>query len=83
MPAERDGQVTPNNYKQYEDSLVEQVALIQEAKEIGFTLTEIKAWLEDWYGDQLSVARKAGGYMPRPPKSTTGSSRYSASVYGC
>lgn len=58
MPAERDEQVKTHNYKQYDASLIDKIALIKEAKEIGFTLAEIKALLEDWYGDQLSVSRK-------------------------
>jgi MerR family Zn(II)-responsive transcriptional regulator of zntA len=58
IKGERDESVKTNNYKQYPPSLVEKIVLIKEAKEIGFTLAEIKALLEDWYGHQLSVARK-------------------------
>lgn len=53
-----DESVTTNNYKQYDESLVEKIALIKEAKEIGFTLAEIKGLLEEWFNDQLSVERK-------------------------
>lgn len=53
-----DEDVKTNNYKQYEPALVEKIALIKEAKEIGFTLAEIKALLEDWYSGELLPEKK-------------------------
>ncbi len=53
-----DQAVKTNNYKQYDESLVEKIQLIKEAKEIGFTLSEIKHLLEDWFGNQLSPEKK-------------------------
>ena len=55
---ERDETVKTNNYKQYDDSLVEKIQLIKEAKEIGFTLSQIKDLLEDWFSNQLSKEKK-------------------------
>lgn len=53
-----DEKVKTNNYKQYDESLVGKIELIKEAKEIGFTLSEIKKILDSWYSKRLSVERK-------------------------
>lgn len=53
-----DDSVKTNSYKQYDDELVEKIQLIKEAKEIGFTLSEIKNLLESWFTNQLSVEAK-------------------------
>lgn len=53
-----DEKVKTNNYKQYDESLVEKIELIKEAKEIGFTLTEIKSLLDSWFNKRLSVDKK-------------------------
>ncbi len=50
--------VKTNNYKQYDERLVEKIALIKEAKEIGFTLAEIKKLLDSWFNDQLPMEKK-------------------------
>jgi DNA-binding transcriptional MerR regulator len=42
---EPDSAVKTNNYKQYDEHLIEKIQLIKEAKEIGFTLSEIKLCL--------------------------------------
>lgn len=55
---ETDESVKTNNYKQYDESLVEKIELIKEAKEIGFTLSEIKKLLDSWFNKLLSVEVK-------------------------
>ena len=55
---EVDAKVKTNNYKHYDESLIEKVELIKEAKEIGFTLAEIKGLLDDWYSNKLSAEKK-------------------------
>lgn len=55
---EKDETVKTNNYKHYDESLIEKIQLIKEAKEIGFTLSEIKDLLEDWFNNQLSEEKK-------------------------
>jgi len=50
--------VKTNNYKQYDENLVEKIELIKEAKEIGFTLSEIKKLLDSWHSKKLSVEKK-------------------------
>jgi len=47
---EADDKVKTNNYKNYSDEVAEKVEIIKEAKEVGFTLLEIKKMLESWYG---------------------------------
>lgn len=53
-----DEKVKTNNYKQYDENLVEKIELIKEAKEIGFTLSEIKKLLDSWYNKKLSIEKK-------------------------
>jgi MerR family transcriptional regulator, copper efflux regulator len=55
---ETDEKVKTNNYKQYDEGLIEKIELIKEAKEIGFTLAEIKGLLDSWHNKQLSVEKK-------------------------
>ncbi|TND01804.1 MAG: MerR family transcriptional regulator [Bacteroidetes bacterium] len=53
-----DEKVKTNNYKHYDESLVEKIELIKEAKEIGFTLSEIRNLLDSWYSKKLPIERK-------------------------
>lgn len=53
-----DKTVTTNNYKNYDEGLIEKIELIKEAKEGGFTLAEIKKMLDSWYNGTLTVARQ-------------------------
>ncbi|MEA5429445.1 MerR family transcriptional regulator [Arcicella lustrica] len=46
-----DQTIKTNNYKNYDDHTVERLEIILEAKEVGFTLAEIKKLLESWYGE--------------------------------
>ena len=48
-----DENVKSNNYKNYDESVVERIEIIAEAKEVGFTLAEIKKMLESWFGGTL------------------------------
>ncbi|MFZ6011412.1 MAG: MerR family transcriptional regulator [Bacteroidota bacterium] len=50
--------VKTNNYKSYDESLVEKIHLIKEAKEIGFTLSEIKDLLDGWFNKRFSKEKK-------------------------
>jgi len=53
-----DENVKTNNYKDYDESIVEKIQMIKGAKEVGFTLAEIKALLDTWYGEQFSIEKK-------------------------
>jgi len=50
--------VKTNNYKNYDEDLVEKIKLIKEAKEIGFTLSEIKELLDNWFNKRYSIEKK-------------------------
>lgn len=53
-----DENVKTNNYKDYDESIVDKMELIKGAKEAGFTLSEIKKLLESWYNKRLSIDKK-------------------------
>lgn len=53
-----DESVTTNNYKYYDESIVEKIEMIKGAKEGGFTLSEIKKLLDSWYDKNLSIEKK-------------------------
>ena len=53
-----DEKTKTNNYKNYDGNLVETIALIKEAKEVGFTLSEIKYLLNSWTNNEFTVVKK-------------------------
>lgn len=53
-----DETVKSNNYKQYNEDLVDKINWIIESKKAGFTLAEIRKSLDDWYNNRLSVSKK-------------------------
>lgn len=53
-----DEKVKTNNYKDYDESIVEKMEMIIAAKEAGFTLAEIKNLLDSWYSKRLSLDKK-------------------------
>ncbi|UPZ16253.1 MerR family transcriptional regulator [Flavobacterium humidisoli] len=44
-----DAKVTSNNYKHYDANTIERLEIIIEAREVGFTLAEIKKILTSWF----------------------------------
>lgn len=50
-----DETVTSNNYKNYDENVAKRVEIIKEAKEAGFTLSEIKKMLDSWFGGSYSA----------------------------
>jgi len=49
-----DENIKTNNYKNYDEIVIERLEIIMEAKEVGFTLAEIRNLLESWYGNNSS-----------------------------
>lgn len=47
-----------NNYRDYSEESLEQLALIQQAKRLGFTLAEIQQWIQDFESDRLTIQEK-------------------------
>ena len=50
--------VASNNYKQYDEILVEKLEWILHAKKAGFTLAEIKKSLNEWFSGKLGTNQK-------------------------
>ncbi len=50
--------VKSNNYNHYSQDTIEKLALIKDAKTVGFTLIEIKNLLNAWYNNRFSSAKK-------------------------
>lgn len=46
-----DKNVKTNNYKNYDETAVERLEIIADAKEVGFTLAGIKKLMESWYSN--------------------------------
>ncbi|WP_313579024.1 MerR family transcriptional regulator [Chishuiella sp.] len=46
--------IKSNNYKNYDDNAVERLMIIVDAKEVGFTLAEIRNLLDSWYCETSS-----------------------------
>lgn len=53
-----DVKVKTNNYKDYDEDIVGKIEMIKGAKEVGFTLSEIKKLLDSWYNKGLSLDKK-------------------------
>jgi MerR family transcriptional regulator, copper efflux regulator len=47
-----------NNYRDYSEVTLERLIIIQRAKRLGFTLTEIQEWIRDFENEQLTIAQK-------------------------
>jgi MerR family transcriptional regulator, copper efflux regulator len=47
-----------NNSSDYSEESLERLALIQQAKRLGFTLTEIQQWIQDFESDRLTIQEK-------------------------
>lgn len=47
-----------NNYRTYSSKSLERLALIQQAKRLGFTLSEIQAWIESFESNLLTNNEK-------------------------
>ncbi len=50
--------VKTNNYTYYDDEAIDKLEIIKEAKEIGFTLSEIKVIIDAWHSKKLSVEKR-------------------------
>ena len=53
-----DENVQSNNYKQYDEIVLEKINWIIEAKKVDLTLAEIKTLLQDWFNDKLTPDEK-------------------------
>ncbi len=53
-----DEEIKSNNYKQYDEDLLEKIDWIVAAKKAGFTLAEIDSLLQDWFDEKLTNDKK-------------------------
>jgi len=53
-----DEKIKSNNYKQYDEIVVEKINWIIEAKKVDFTLAEINTLLKDWFNKKLTTNQK-------------------------
>jgi MerR family transcriptional regulator, copper efflux regulator len=58
IEGKRDESVTSNNYLHYSDETLEKLALINDAKSLGFTIREIAQLINAWYNDVYTKAEK-------------------------
>lgn len=58
IQGQKNPNVSSNNYTWYDDEVVAKLILVKEAKEIGFTLSEIKELLDSWHSQQLTKEAK-------------------------
>lgn len=54
-----DESVKTNNYKNYDENTVERLEIILDAKEVGFTLAEIRKLLSSWFDSTNSKTETA------------------------
>jgi MerR family transcriptional regulator, copper efflux regulator len=47
-----------NNYRTYSEKILERLTLIQQAKRLGFTLSEIQKWIDGFENDRLTNNEK-------------------------
>jgi MerR family copper efflux transcriptional regulator len=55
---QRQTATTTNNYAYYSDDVIKKLEFIADAKEVGFTLAEIKGIIEAWCGNRMSKKEK-------------------------
>lgn len=54
----RDENVKSNKYFHYDEETVEKLALVRDAKSIGFTISEISKLMEAWYNNKMTISEK-------------------------
>lgn len=58
IKGKRDENIKSNNYFHYDEETVEKLALIRDAKSVGFTISEIAQLIDAWYDNKITVAEK-------------------------
>ena len=53
-----DEDVKSNQYKQYDEALVERINWIIASKKAGFTLAEINKLMQDWFSKNLTLDKR-------------------------
>ncbi len=50
--------VKSNKYFHYDEETVEKLALVRDAKSVGFTISEISQLMEAWYDNKMTISEK-------------------------
>ncbi|HOZ52080.1 MAG TPA: MerR family transcriptional regulator [Chitinophagaceae bacterium] len=58
IKGKRDENIKSNKYFHYDEEVVEKLALIRDAKSIGFTINEIGQLIEAWYNNKITITEK-------------------------
>lgn len=58
IKGKRDASVKSNNYFHYDETALEKLEFIQDAKSVGFTIKEIADMIDAWYGKKFSKKEK-------------------------
>lgn len=58
IEGKRDDSIQSNNYFHYDDTALEKLEFIQDAKSVGFTIKEIVEIIDAWYGKKYTKKQK-------------------------
>lgn len=58
IQGKRDETLKTNNYYHYDDETVEKLALIKDAKSVGFSIGEIGQLIEAWFDNRFTTEQK-------------------------
>lgn len=58
IKGKRDENVTSNKYLHYDEETVEKLALVRDAKSVGFTISEISQLMDAWYNNKMTISEK-------------------------
>ena len=58
IKGKRNENVKTNKYFHYDEETVEKLALVRDAKSVGFTISEIAQLMDAWYNNKITVSKK-------------------------
>jgi MerR family transcriptional regulator, copper efflux regulator len=58
IKGKRNENVKTNKYFHYDEEAVEKLALVRDAKSVGFTISEIAQLMDAWYNNKITVSKK-------------------------
>jgi MerR family Zn(II)-responsive transcriptional regulator of zntA len=58
IKGKRNENVKTNKYFHYDEETVEKLALVRDAKSVGFTISEIAQLMDAWYNNKITISKK-------------------------
>jgi MerR family transcriptional regulator, copper efflux regulator len=58
IKGKRDLNVKTNKYFQYDEEAVKKLALVRDAKSVGFTISEISQLMDAWFSNKMTITDK-------------------------